>query len=127
MTQKTIASFALGLPLMLGMAANLLAQSSGGTIHGQVLDPSGALVAGAEIRITDENGFARTLKSGARGSFEVPHLAPGSYSVSINATGFTPALEGGISVVGDRVTEESIKLGISVTSEIDVTADDDGK
>jgi hypothetical protein len=128
MTKKnTLVQFSFGLPLMLSMAAALLAQPTNGTIRGTVLDPSGALVPGAQITITNETGFSRTLKSGATGSFEVPHLAPGSYSVSINASGFTPALEGGIQVVGDGVTEEKIKLGISVDSEIDVTADDTGR
>jgi hypothetical protein len=128
MTKKnTVVRFALSLPLTLGMAATLLAQSTSGAIRGTVLDPSGALVPGAQITITSATGFSRTLQSGATGAFEVPHLAPGSYSVSIDATGFTPALEGGIQVSGNKVTQENIKLGISVDSEIEVTADDTGK
>ena len=128
MTKKnTVLQFAFGLPLMLSLAATVLAQTPNGTIRGTVLDPSGALVPGAQITITNETGLSRTIESGAAGAFEVPRLPPGSYSVSINASGFTPALEGGIQVVSDKVTEENIKLGISVDSEIDVTADDTGK
>jgi len=124
MTKKNAATqFAFGLALTLGMAATGLAQSTNGTIQGTVLDPSGALVPQAQITITNTTGFSRTLKSGATGAFEVPHLTPGSYSVSINAMGFTPALEG-IKVVGNKVTKDNIKLGISVFSEIDVNADD---
>jgi hypothetical protein len=121
MTKKsTLTQFALGITLM---AAGALAQSTTGTIQGTVLDPSGALIPRAEVTITNSNGFSRKLKSGAAGSFEVPHLAPGSYSININATGFTPALEG-VRVVGDKVTHENIKLGISVEQEIEVVADD---
>ena len=121
--KNTLATFALSLPLF---AAASLAQTSNGTIHGTVLDPSGALITGAQITITSSTGFSSTLQSDATGAFEVPQLVPGSYSVSINATGFTPALEG-IQVAAGTVTDENVKLGISVDSEIDVTADDTGK
>lgn len=120
----------LGATLMLGMTAAALAQSSNrgvqtanGSIRGEVLDPSGALIPQAEITITSANGFTRTLVSGPQGTFEVSNLAPGSYSVSIDAKDFTPALEGGIQVAGNKVVEENIKLGISVEQEIEVTAD----
>ncbi len=125
MTQKnTFAQLASGLALIVCMAAAGLAQSTNGTIRGTILDPSGALVPQAQITITNATGFSRTLKSGATGAFELPNLTPGSYSVSINAMGFTPALEGGVQVVGNKITKENIKLGISVVSEIDVNADD---
>ena len=132
MTRKiALTHFALGLTLMVGMTAGAFAQSTNGalpngTIEGTVLDPSGALIPRAEVTIANSTGFSRTLKSGATGSFEVPHLAPGSYSISINATGFTPALAG-VQVVGDKVTHETVKLGISVEQEIEVLADDSGE
>jgi hypothetical protein len=109
---------------MLGMASTALAQSTNGSIQGTVLDPSGALVPRAQITVSNAAGFSRTLKSDATGNFDLPRLAPGSYSVSINATGFTPALEGGIQVVGSKTTREQIKLGISVNQEIEVSAND---
>jgi hypothetical protein len=126
--QTSLISIALGVTAMLGMTALGLAQSANGTpagtIRGTVLDPSGALIPQAQVTITNASGFSRTLKSGAMGAFVAPHLAPGSYSVSINAAGFTPALEGGVRVVGDKVTQENVKLGISVEQEIEVVADD---
>ena len=126
MTKKTtLTHFALGLTIMVGMTAGAVAQSTNGAIEGTVLDPSGALIPRAQVTITNSTGFSRTLKSGATGSFEVPHLAPGSYSISINATGFTPALAG-VRVVSDKVSHENIKLGISVEQEIEVLADDSG-
>jgi len=126
MTKKTLTRFALGLTLM---ASGALAQSTNaipnGALQGTVFDPSGALIPRAQVTITNSTGFSRTLKSGATGSFSVPHLAPGNYSISINATGFTPALEG-VRVVSDKVTHENVKLGISVEQEIEVVADDSG-
>jgi len=127
MTMKTSSIHsALGLTLLLGMSATGLAQSTGGSIRGTVLDPSGALIPRAEVTVSNANGFSRTIKSGATGSFAVPHLAPGNYSVSIQAVGFTPALEGDVQVVSDKVTREDVRLGISVDQEIEVSANEDG-
>jgi hypothetical protein len=61
------------------------------------------------------------------GTFSMPHLAAGTYSISIDAAGFTPTLQDGIHVVGDTVTRETIKLGISVNQFIEVFASDDGR
>jgi hypothetical protein len=125
MTKKTsLLHLALGAAFMLGMTSTVLAQSTAGSIQGTVLDPSGALVPRAQVTVSNAAGFSRTIQSDATGNFAVPHLAPGSYSVSINATGFTPALEGGIQVLGAKTTHEEIRLGISVTQEIEVSAND---
>jgi hypothetical protein len=132
MTRKaTLTRFVLGLTLMAGTTAAVFAQSTNGAIlngaiQGTVLDPSGALIPRAQVTITNAAGFSRTLKSGATGSFELQHLAPGSYSISINAAGFSPALEAA-RVASDKVTHENVKLGISVEQEIEVLADDAGK
>jgi YbbR domain-containing protein len=125
MTKKTsLIHFALGVSFLLGMTGTVLAQSTNGSIRGTVLDPSGALVPRAQVTVSNASGFSRTLKSDATGNFDVAHLAPGSYSVSIQANGFTPALEGGVQVAGDKITREKIKLGISVNQEIEVSAND---
>lgn len=113
---------AFGIPVMFCMTATALAQSTNGSIRGTVLDPSGALIPHAQVTISNANGFSRTIRSSATGAFEVSHLAPGSYSVSIDANGFTSKLDDGISVANDKVAQEDITLGISVDQEIDVSA-----
>ena len=113
-------TFALGLFLSLGMTW-AFAQSSHSSIRVLVLDPSGALIPKAQVIVTGGDGFTRTLESDDAGAFEVSNLAAGSYSVSINAAGFTPALAG-VDVAEDKVAEESMTLGISVNQRIDVWA-----
>lgn len=114
----TTLMFACGLLLS---GATALAQSTEGSLHGTVLDPSGALIPQAQITVSNADGFSRTLTSDDHGAFALEHLAAGSYTVSINATGFTPALEG-ISVSSEQVTREEVTLGISVAQEIEVDA-----
>ena len=126
MTKNTLPKiFALGLAFMLSVTATGLAQSTSGSIRGAVLDPSGARIPRAQVTISNAEGFSRTIKSSAVGIFELGNIVPGSYSLSIIASGFTPTLEGGVQVRSDKVTHENIKLRISIYQEIEVSANDD--
>jgi hypothetical protein len=60
-------------------------------IHGQVADPSGALIPGAKIAITDAaGGNAASATSDALGNFQVKSLTPGEYLIQVFAEGFAP-------------------------------------
>ena len=82
-------SFGAVLTLVLLSAANSLAQSSGGTISGQVTDPQGAVIAGAEIKIADvSTGSARTTVSNDAGRYTFATVAPGVYDLTVTKSGF---------------------------------------
>lgn len=67
----------------------LFAQSNFATLTGIVTDPDLNTVAGAEIRVSSvETGALRSALTEAPGLFEMAGLAPGEYSVQINAKGF---------------------------------------
>lgn len=67
----------------------LCAQSTQGEILGSVTDPAGALVPGAKVTVTNlERGFRRSATTNETGLYRVPHLEPGSYSVTIEHAGF---------------------------------------
>src|SRR5579864_6958688 len=57
-------------------------------LHGQVTDQSGALVPGAKVVLTSEDGSVKTATSDDKGSYVIPGLAPGAYTV----TGAAPEL-----------------------------------
>jgi hypothetical protein len=61
-----------------------------GAITGTVQDPSGAVIANAEVRIAnqDTNVLERTITTGADGTFTAPLLPVGTYTVSIQSAGF---------------------------------------
>jgi hypothetical protein len=61
-----------------------------GAISGTVQDASGASVANAEVRITNQGTkvVERTVKTGDDGSFTAPLLPVGTYSLSVTSAGF---------------------------------------
>jgi hypothetical protein len=64
-------------------------QIRSGTITGSVKDPSGAIVADADITVTDsDTNTAYQTKSTESGDFTVPYLASGAYTVTVTKTGF---------------------------------------
>ena len=61
------------------------------TISGTILDPSGAVVAGARIEIAGENlAQPIVLTSDGLGKFASPDLKPGTYSLRVVQQGFEP-------------------------------------
>lgn len=76
--------------LLLLAAPQASAQNLYGTIRGTVVDPSGAVVPGATVTLTNAGtGITKSLTTGADGTFEfVNLLAPGDYDVNVTKTGF---------------------------------------
>jgi hypothetical protein len=73
-----------------GSALGLQAQTaSTSAITGTITDASGAVVAGATITATNtDNGQSRIVSTGADGTYNFGLLPPGTYKVTISATGF---------------------------------------
>jgi Carboxypeptidase regulatory-like domain len=101
----------VSLGLINGSAA--FAQIAAG-IRGRVLDPSGAAVANAHVELTEsaKNEHQSTTTS-STGDYSFTNLNPGSYGVSVTASGFERLDHTGISVaVGQTVTADlSLTLG----------------
>ena len=79
---------------LLGLARPLFAQTTVGTgsIVGTVSDPSGAVVIGAEITITNvATGQVVKLTTNSFGSFNSGALLPGNYKTQVSAKGFRSA------------------------------------
>src|SRR5438445_13325815 len=68
-----------------------------GAIAGAVSDPSGALIPRAAVVIDSEGTREkRDLATDAEGSFLVQFLTPGSYDVTVRASGFEPFILTGV-------------------------------
>src|SRR6267143_1185703 len=81
---------ALLLGLLLVFAGNALAQTSNGTIVGTVIDKSGAAVPNAKVTAANkELGVTRTTVTDSLGGYRIGDLTPGTYMVSVEASGFS--------------------------------------
>jgi len=79
----------VGLLAACFVTAGLFGQSFTGQISGLVTDPSGAVIAGAEITITDlERNTASKAVSNDTGLYLITQLQPGTYSVAAEHQGF---------------------------------------
>ncbi len=72
---------------------------NGGSMAGQILDGAGAPVEHARLEI-EEMGSGTTYQvfTDGQGRFLLPQVAPGDYSIDIEAAGFAPWQEGGVEV-----------------------------
>src|SRR5215469_3577304 len=97
-----------------------------GAITGTVQDPSGALVANAEVRITeqDTNMLQRTITTESDGTFTAPLLPVGTYRVDIHSAGFAAGKVADVVVRVTETTRVTIKLTTeAVQQKIDVQAE----
>ncbi len=67
------------------------ASGTGGTIQGTVVDPTGAVIAGADVTISNSvSDYKQTLKSGSDGTFRVVNIPPNQYRIEVTSAGFQP-------------------------------------
>jgi len=93
------------LPAALATLLIGIAHAQGlGTIVGTVTDPSGALVPGATVRVTDEGtSQSRETTTNAQGYYVFPSLRPSNYSVTVEASGFAASARRGVVLQADQV------------------------
>jgi len=100
----------------------LRAQSIYGTITGTVYDPSGAVVANANVTLKNAaSGDVRRSVTNSDGYYSFSSVPTGAYSLIVEATGFQKAITEGIEVTGAASLGFPIKLTIgSATTEVKV-------
>jgi hypothetical protein len=75
--------------LLLFSISPAFGQTDSGSLAGTVKDASGAVVSGAKIEAKNlATSATRSAESGGNGQFGIPGLLPGSYEVTVTATGF---------------------------------------
>jgi hypothetical protein len=103
-----IGSFLLAFLFLLPSSA--VAQAVG-AIVGTVTDPSGAVVPGATVTATNEaTQVSQSTVSGSAGTYTIPHLLVGTYTVSADAKGFQKGSTAGITLDVSQQREVNFKL-----------------
>jgi outer membrane receptor protein involved in Fe transport len=111
------------LALVLGVGAG--AQTFRGTILGTVTDSSGAAISGATVTVKNlGTGLVRTVTTSSDGSYSVPELPIGNYSVTVEISGFNTAVVKGIGVEvsSERRADVTLQPG-EVAQRVEVSGD----
>jgi hypothetical protein len=96
-----------------------------GSLGGVVLDPRGAVVADALLKVSRQGqGIEVQTRSGGEGSFQFVGLAPGRYAVSVEKAGFQKLVREGITVEVNQTARLTLTLSVGeVSSTVTVLED----
>ncbi len=95
-----------------------------GSIVGTVTDPSGAVVPGSAITVTNTGtGLTRSDKSDSAGRYNLTNLLPGTYTVDAVTTGFRESQQTNVTVTPNTVTRIDLHLELgAATEKVNVSA-----
>jgi hypothetical protein len=109
----------LGLLLMLVFAPLTLAQHIRGALEGTVNDQNGALVQGAAITLQSVGtGAESKATTDERGRFSFQNLEAGTYTVTVEKTGFRKSITTDVIVKVGSVTPLAVNLAIGDAKEV---------
>ncbi len=107
----------IAILVLLGIASRVHAQNTAGSLHGTVTDPSGAAVSGAAVIAITPDGQAKTTTTNRTGAYEVTGLAPGRYTVTVSAPGFSDFVQDDVTIAAGASQLLNIPLSIAVEKE----------
>ncbi|HEY8669710.1 MAG TPA: carboxypeptidase-like regulatory domain-containing protein, partial [Terriglobales bacterium] len=100
----SVASCLFVIAITLSITAIAQTTISTGSVQGTITDPSGAVVGGAKVTITNKGtGQAITVATTSSGAYASGALTPGDYSIRVEAAGF-------------KSSETSVTVQVNVTT-----------
>ena len=106
-------SFAVVILFLLGFVHISFAQTPAGSLTGQVTDPSGAAITGANVALTPATGTPLTTQTSPQGIYTLKAVPPGTYTLNVVAPGFS-LYENDNVVVADKPLRLNIPMAIEV-------------
>ncbi|MGB9408388.1 MAG: carboxypeptidase regulatory-like domain-containing protein [Terracidiphilus sp.] len=125
LSKRLLCSAVLAALLSFVCGSAWAADSLTGAISGTVTDPSGAVIVGATVTLTntDRGQDVRVLTTGPAGYFTATSLPLGAYTVKISAPGFKTETVTGLQLhAADSLTVNKVMVAGSVSEMITVTA-----
>src|SRR5271166_6666026 len=104
--------------VLFSLCSQLHAQYENGGLVGTIRDASGAPIAGAAVKITNnDTASVSETKTNGSGDYEFPSVRVGTYSVTASNSGFSDAVAQNITVsVGNRQRIDlALKVGATET------------
>lgn len=128
MVRRTLRLIAVCFGLLVVRSPHAYAQATTGAvaqIAGTVSDPSGAMVAGAQVKASQNNtGYTRTAVTGPEGVYVLPNLPIGPYDLQVSVSGFQSYSQKGIILeVNNNVTVNVVLHVGDINQTVSVSAD----
>jgi outer membrane receptor protein involved in Fe transport len=129
MRSKLFLKLSLGLAMalftILALPTESFAQLTRGAIAGTVRDQAGAVVPGAQVKVTNpQTNVTREATTNDEGFYRVGAVEPGVYTVLVEKAGFSKIENRAVTVQQSQETTVDIELQAgSVTGTVDVTAE----
>ena len=112
--------------LVLAATLSLSAQTTTGIVFGDVVDSSGAVLAGVRVQlIQPATGVSRETRTTSLGSFEFAGLQPAEYVLAVESPGFRPVKRSGVIVPIQGRIKVDIQMEVGAVSE-SITVTDSG-
>ena len=103
--------------VVLLVCGNAQAQTTG-TLLGVVSDQNGAMIASATVRVTNtDTGFTKSATATSEGSYLLPLLPIGHYTISVTASGFRSFTQSGVLVPVAQDIRVDVKLDVGQVAE----------
>lgn len=102
----------------------IVAHSAGGGIEGKVTDPKGAVVVGASVTISDEEGQQKfTAVTDQQGHYKIEGIPAGVYAVVISAPGFNDARKDAVTITEGASMPLDLRLEVApIEANVNVVA-----
>ncbi|MGH9845372.1 MAG: carboxypeptidase regulatory-like domain-containing protein, partial [Blastocatellia bacterium] len=122
MKEKFLSQMKAMLLLLLALviiASSAVAQSTTGTILGQVADPQQAVIANATVTARNvETNTSRTATTDSEGRYRFPNLPVGNYEVTVNAPGFAKYVRSGITLLVNQDAVVDVPMTTTTFNEV---------
>ncbi len=90
----------------------------GSAVRGTVADPDGAVIPGATVTLTPVSGKALIVGSGSDGSYIVPGVPAGTYSLTITMPNFATFVRQGLKIAANQNLTVNVKMAIQEADQI---------
>ena len=119
-------AFAAALEALTGTIVFGQAQATAADLTGTVVDPTGAVVAGASVTARNvATGLSRTVTGQGDGYYQIIGLPPGEYEVTAEAPTFKKVVVSGVRLTVGQTANLTIKLEVGeATAVVNVSGDD---
>ena len=102
---------------MLVLSLSCFAQTVG-QVTGEVTDPSGAIVVGAKVTVTNsQTNVARTTTTNSAGDYSFPALQPGIYNLKAEIQGFENEVHEGVDLQVEQIARIDFHLEVGAVTQ----------